>query len=109
MSFLPLIKKIDAAKFEVNIPNHSQDITEKKIQQKLKVPLHKQTLLHNRQGFLGRGSTSGRHFGQNGQQLHENYKINILGAKQWGGAWGDDPIFRLVEGIPPRHPNYGKP
>ena len=22
--------------------------------------------------------------GQNGQKLHENYKINIFGAKQWG-------------------------
>ena len=25
----------------------------------------------------------GGEFGQNGQKLHGNYKINILGAKQW--------------------------
>ena len=27
---------------------------------------------------------SGRQFGQNGQKLHDNLKINIFGSKQWG-------------------------
>ena len=31
------------------------------------------------------GSTCGAQFGQNGQKLHENYKIIVFGAKQWGG------------------------
>ena len=34
----------------------------------------------------------GGHFEQNGQKLHENDKISILGAKQWG----DKPIFQYV-------------
>ena len=33
MRLLPLLLKIDAAKFEVNITNYSQDITAEKIQQ----------------------------------------------------------------------------
>lgn len=28
------------------------------------------------------------HFWQNGQELHDNYKIIILGAKQWGVTVG---------------------
>ena len=28
----------------------------------------------------------GGQFGQNGQKLHENDKIGILGSKQWGGG-----------------------
>ena len=30
----------------------------------------------------------GGHFGQHDQKLHENYKINILGAKQCGKMGG---------------------
>ena len=40
----------------------------------------------------------GEKFGQNGQKLHENYKTNILGAKQWG----DKPIFWVVGESPTR-------
>ena len=59
--------------------------------------------------ILGRvsqlGLTSGRgSFGQNGQKLHENYKINIFGAKQWWNMGGDKPIFWLVRGDPPSSP-----
>ena len=42
----------------------------------------------------------GGKFGQNGQKLYENYKINILGAKQWG----DKPYFCVVGGSPPVPP-----
>ena len=47
----------------------------------------------------------GGHFRQNDQKLHENYKINILVAKQWGsmgetsqffGLWGDPPIGKTL-------------
>ena len=36
-----------------------------------------------------RSTRGGGQIGQNGHKLHENYKINIFGAKQWvgGGAW----------------------
>ena len=44
---LLLLVKIDAAIFEVNMTNHSQDITKKQFQQQLVVPPHKQTLLRN--------------------------------------------------------------
>ena len=39
-------------------------------------------------------STCGREqFEKSGQKLHEDYKIHILGAKQWG-TWGEGkPIF----------------
>ena len=41
------------------------------------------------------------HFGQNGQKLHENYKINIFGSKQWGeGYEGNKPIFWVVPHSP---------
>ena len=41
----------------------------------------------------------GGQFGQNGQKLHEDYKINIFGEKQWEAwgqanfsvSWGRDP------------------
>ena len=31
-------------------------------------------------GFPIRGQLVGKHFGENGQKLHENYEVNILGA-----------------------------
>ena len=40
-------------------------------------------------GFPIRVQLAGEHFGQNDQKLHENYKINIFGAKHWAGAWGE--------------------
>ena len=36
--------------------------------------------------------------------MHENYKIGIIGSKQWGDKGGDKPIFRAVGGIPPQSP-----
>ena len=36
-----------SATFEVNMTNHSQDITKKQYQQQLTVPPHKQTLVRN--------------------------------------------------------------
>ena len=30
----------------------------------------------------------GEQFGQNGKKLHENYKINMFGVKQWGEGGG---------------------
>ena len=42
-------------------------------------------------------------FGQNGQKLHENYKINILGAKQWGDMEGQ-ANFLVSGGDPPSPP-----
>ena len=39
--------KIDATLFKVNMTNHSQDITKKMFQWRLKVPSHKQILLCN--------------------------------------------------------------
>ena len=52
------------------------------------------------------GSTCGwGKFGQNGQELLENYKIKILGAKQREGQanfWvvGESPQFPLTRGNP---------
>ena len=41
----------------------------------------------------------GGQFGQNGQKVHENDKIDIFGSKQWGEhRGGDKPIFRVVGG-----------
>lgn len=42
---LPLLLKIDAAVFEANMTNNSQDITKNQFQRQLTVPLHKLTLL----------------------------------------------------------------
>ena len=33
--------------------------------------------------FVNRVLLVDGHFGQNGQKLHENYKPNAFGAKQW--------------------------
>ena len=41
-------------------------------------------------------STCGEQFGQNGQKLHENYKINILGSKQTGGVGGQAPVGEIL-------------
>ena len=38
-------------------------------------------------------STGGGQFGQDGQKLHENYKIGILEWKQWRGTWGGQANF----------------
>ena len=61
------------------------------------------------QGFPNGGNWWGGQFGQNGQKLHENYKIGILGSKQWGRAWGNKPIFRVVGGSHPIPPTRGNP
>ena len=68
---------------------------------------NKQARYHST-GFPNWGQlVGGGQFGQNGQKLHENYKIGIFGSKFFGGgAWGGDkPIFRVVgggdPGIPP--------
>ena len=39
--------KSDAATFEVNMTNHSQDITKRQFEQKMTVSPHKKTLLYN--------------------------------------------------------------
>ena len=41
-------------------------------------------------------STCGEQFGQNGQKLHENYKINILGSKQTEGVGGQAPVGEIL-------------
>ena len=64
----------------------------------------KTDLTSSMQGFQ-LGLTSGGHFGQNAQKLHENFKINILVAKQWRGNGGGKPIFWLVEGYPSPPPS----
>ena len=46
------------------------------------------------------GSNCGEQFTQNDQELHKNYKINILGAKQWGVHGGQANFFGLWGGIP---------
>ena len=46
------------------------------------------------------GLTGGGQLGQNGQKLHENYKIVILGSKKWG-AWQGQANFLGSGGIPP--------
>ena len=42
---------------------------------------------------------------QNGQKLHENNEISILGSKQWGDMGGNKPIFGVVgrspQSLPP--------
>ena len=42
-----MLVRIAAATFEVNIANHSQDITKKTFQRQITTPPHKQTLLRN--------------------------------------------------------------
>ena len=44
------------------------------------------------QGFLNGVSLWEGQFGQNDQKLHEDYKINIFGAKQWE-TWGEDWLW----------------
>ena len=39
------------------------------------------------QGFPNGIDWWGGQFGQNGQKLHENYRISIFGSKQWRGTW----------------------
>ena len=52
--------------------------------------------------FPKRGQLVGGQFGQNGQKLHENDKINIFGSKEWGrGACGGQANFSGSGGIPP--------
>ena len=53
------------------------------------------------------GLTGGGQFGQNGQKLHENYKVGILGSKQWRGTWGDgDKLIFWVVGWGAPSPPY---
>ena len=59
---------------------------------------YKYRLFSSTLGFPEWGQLVGGQFGQNGQKLHENDKIDIFGSKQWGG---DKPIFWVVEGFPP--------
>ena len=40
------------------------------------------------EGFPKWAELVGRQFGQNGQKLHENYKINILGQNSGGHGGG---------------------
>ena len=47
------------------------------------------------------GSTCGAQFEQNGQKLHENYKIIVFGAKQWGGYGMASQFFGYWWEIPP--------
>ena len=54
--------------------------------------------------FPNWGRLVGGQFGQNGQKLHENYKIGIFESKQWGGGGGDKPIFWVVGEISPAPP-----
>ena len=42
--------------------------------------------IHDRVSKMG--STGGSQFGQNGQKLHENYKIEISESKQWEDMGG---------------------
>ena len=53
--------------------------------------------------FISQGSSCGVDFGQNDQKLHENYKINVLVAKQQGDM-RDKLIFR-VAGETPQSPS----
>ena len=51
----------------------------------------------------------GGQFGQNGQKLHENYKIGILGCQNRGGGGWDmgretSQFWGVVEGSPPSPP-----
>ena len=47
----------------------------------------------------------GGQFGQNGQKLHENYKISTFGSKQWGGGHeGGQANFSGSGGDPPSPP-----
>ena len=48
-----------------------------------------QSITYARVSLLGSTSGGGR-FGQYVQKLHENYKINIFGAKQWGDMGGQN-------------------
>ena len=43
--------------------------------------------------FPNRARLVDGHFGQNGQKLHENYKPNAFGAKQWINMWGKANIL----------------
>ena len=52
--------------------------------------------LDAQQGFLLGIDLWGRHFGKNGQKLHENYKINVFEVGY--GGHGDKLIFQVVEG-----------
>ena len=44
---LSIFVKIDAAKCEVDMTYHFQDITKKQFRRQLTIPPHKQSLLHN--------------------------------------------------------------
>ena len=46
----------------------------------------------------------GGQFGQNGQKLNENYKINLFGAKEWRGYWGRQANFLGSGGGFPQFP-----
>ena len=62
-------------------------------------------LFSDNEGFPNGVDWCGGQFGQNGEKLHENDKIGILGSKQWE----DKPIFWVVGGIPQSPPARGNP
>ena len=59
--------------------------------------------MHVKQGFPNGVDLWWKQFGQNGQKLHENYKIKNLVQNSWE-TWGDKPIFRVVVDPPKRKP-----
>ena len=72
---------------------------------------YKYRLFSSTLGFPEWGQLVGGQFGQNGQKLHENDKIDIFGSKQWGGGQAN---FLGSGGIPPSPlpsppPYKGKP
>ena len=52
---------------------------------------------------MGSTGGGGGQLGQNGQKLHENDKIVILGSKQWG-IWREQANFLGSGGNPPPPP-----
>ena len=55
------------------------------------------------------GSAGWGEFGQNGQKLHENYKISIFGSKQRGGdGHGGQANFLIIGGGSPQSPPYSR-
>ena len=58
-------------------------------------------------GFPKWGRLVEGQFGENGETLHENYKINIFGEKQ-RGSMGGQVNFSGSGGDHPSSPHYGE-
>ena len=72
--------------------------------------LYRVVLGNNEQGFPNGVDFWGGQFGQNGQKLHEIYKINIFFGKiVEGNGWEHKPIFWVVGWIPPVCPTRENP